>query len=132
MNLIHTGTELAIGVASGASDALIKPVGIFGQNFDPGTLVETGSLVIGGGMQLLMPMTWSNIPEGLADAGLCLLGRRSAAYFLNNGQGSLPAKSTNPAFARGGYAAMYGNAHNPTPARAQTAGISGLPRVFSN
>lgn len=82
MDLLHTGTVAALGVASGVLDGTnwVKPINIgtatAPMNIAPGAIAEGAGLVVGLAMQLWMPMTLPKVADGLFDGGVALVARR--------------------------------------------------------
>lgn len=112
LQLTRTATSGVVGVGSGAIGQLTNPRTIGGQTVGFDTMFEVASLVVGAGMQFMMPFSMPNVADGLVDGGIALGARRLTGYALRK-SGMTPAASYG-AYAMGGRAhvgAMNGAAY---------------------
>ncbi len=128
LELMKLGTEVVVGVADGLLDPPptggfgVAPLNLGGRNISYGAVLEAASVLVGGGMQMLMPFTLPDIADGLLDAGIPLLAARLAREFTGKAGGLSGGAGT-----AGVVAPMYpySPAIQPAYASPQVAGWAG-------
>ncbi len=125
LELMKLGTEVVVGVADGLLDPGgsigVAPLALGGQNISYGAVLEAASILVGGGMQMLMPFTFPDVADGLLDAGLPLFAARLTRHFTGK-PGGLAGGATSPMAAP---MYPYSPAIQPAYASPQVSGWAG-------